>query len=215
MNLIHFVIGLSQFATSFPSFHLKAYPQTFALIRSTLQWTENCFNTNNTTGSVRAPSVCLTDKDKIKQARLRLNRIPGLFMSIQGQLSGGGKERRWGGTKAVPELPSCAPHPLTKHRIHHLVYFSQLIPNKKGLGATVRSTCWRLWSPWLDPPSIPLGQSKVSSNPFRFPSPSVCLPSRFPPCFTPCWPLQHTMLWATYRLLQWVRSIWRTLLWQL
>lgn len=45
----------------------------------------------------------------------------------------GGEE---GALKAVPGLPSCTPHPVTKHRIHHFVYFSQLSAYKKGLGET-------------------------------------------------------------------------------
>lgn len=45
----------------------------------------------------------------------------------------GGEE---GALKAMPGLPSCAPHPVTKHRIHHFVYFSQLSAYKKGLGET-------------------------------------------------------------------------------
>lgn len=41
-----------------------------------------------------------------------------------------------GALKAAQGLPSCAPHPVTKHRIHHFVYFSQLNAYKKGLVAT-------------------------------------------------------------------------------
>lgn len=44
--------------------------------------------------------------------------------------------REEGALKAVPGLPSCAPHPVTKHRIHHFVYFSQLSAYKKALGET-------------------------------------------------------------------------------
>lgn len=46
---------------------------------------------------------------------------------------GGGEE---GALKNSAGLPSCAPRPVTKHRIHHFVYFSQLSAYKKGLGAT-------------------------------------------------------------------------------
>lgn len=45
---------------------------------------------------------------------------------------GGGED---GGTKSIAGLPSCAPHPFTKHRIHHFVYFSQLSAYKRGLCA--------------------------------------------------------------------------------
>lgn len=113
-------------------------------------------------------------------------------MSIQGQLSSGRAGGEEGALKAVPGLPSCAPHPVTKHRIHHFVYFSQLSAYKKGLGATRLSghslaalkplkqpdkTCYP--PPHLHPP--PFGLSKGSSG-LPFPS----SPSLPPCCPTPC-----------------------------
>lgn len=93
-----------------------------------------------------------------------------------------------GALKAEQGLPSCAPHPVTKHRIHHFVYFSQLSAYKKGLGATWLSGHLLAALKQADktrplrPP--PFGLSKGSSG-LPFPS------SPSSSCPTPCLLLLH------------------------
>lgn len=89
--------------------------------------------------------------------------------------------REEGALKAVQGLPSCAPHPVTKHRIHHFVYFSQLSAYKKGLGATwLSGHLLAALKPLKQPDKMrplrppPFGLSKGSSG-LPFPSsPSFC-----------------------------------------
>lgn len=99
----------------------------------------------------------------------------------------GGEE---GALKAVPGLPSCAPHPVTKHRIHHFVYFSQLSAYKKGLGETRLSghslaALKPLKQPdkTRSPPPAPLGSSKGSGGLPLLSLPFLCLaPAPHPGC---------------------------------
>lgn len=75
----------------------------------------------------------LIDKDKISMAETVQDTKPVYEYTRPVVKRVGGEE---GALKAVLRLPSCVPHPVTKHRIHHFVYFSQLSAHKKGLGAT-------------------------------------------------------------------------------
>ncbi len=101
----------------------------------------------------------------------------------------GGEE---GALKAVQGLPSCAPHPVTKHRIHHFVYFSQLTAYKKGLGATwLSGHLLAALKPLKQPDKTrplrppPFGLSKGSSG--------LPFPSSPSSCPTPCLLLRHRL----------------------
>lgn len=91
-----------------------------------------------------------------------------------------------GALKAAPCLPSHAPHPFTKHRIHHFVYFSQLSAYKKGLSAMRQSGHWlAALKPLKQPDKTgplrppPLGLSKGSSG-LPFSSSTSLLPCTQP-----------------------------------
>lgn len=76
----------------------------------------------------------LIDKDKISMAETGQDTGP-VYEYTRPVVRRVGEWGRRGALKAVPWLPSCVPHPVTKHRIHHFVYFSQLSAYKKGLAA--------------------------------------------------------------------------------